>query len=280
MPVQKNTIMILKTFNRKMKKSLGQRGLKKTAERCLLMPLYYLRSFKRSLSPSQRRRLHSEKQFDSQFGIDTWLGRNPGWMAEIDSPNWKYGRGYHPAPSESLTLRLRDLGILYEDFIFIDLGSGKGRSLFLASAFPFLEIIGVEYSRHLHDIAEKNIKNFQSQAQKCYNISSVCTDAANFSLPQRPAVIYFYDPFGEPVMRQVVDQIHESLKSFPRKLFIIYFNPVFAEMFEESIVFFRRTYGSEFLNYWRRTLQGNKDVNEFATDELDDKRFVVYESKE
>ncbi len=91
-------------------------------------------------------------------------------------------------------------------------------------------------------------------------------------------VYYFYDPFGEAVMRPVVDNIFRRLGSYGKKCYVVYFNPVFAEYFEESDLFRRIAQGSEFENYWSRTRNGNKDANEFISELKDAERYVVYES--
>jgi len=46
----------------------------------------------------------------------------------------------------------------FHDFIFIDLGSGKGRTLLMASDYPFRRIVGVELLLALHQIAQENLE--------------------------------------------------------------------------------------------------------------------------
>jgi hypothetical protein len=58
----------------------------------------------------------------------------------------------------------------------------------------------------------------------------------------------------------------------------VYFNPVFAEYFENNARFRRISAGTEFENYWSRTSSGNKDANEFTSELKDAERYVVYES--
>ncbi len=49
---------------------------------------------------------------------------------------------------------------MLQDFTFIDLGSGKGRVLLMASEYPFQKIIGVEFMPELHRAAQKNIAGY------------------------------------------------------------------------------------------------------------------------
>lgn len=266
------------TLQRKITKSLTQRGLLTTIVRCVTRPARWLVDYGQWMSPTFRRIRREHARWDALHRVDTAPGNQAGWMADIDSENWSHGRGYHPAPSESLIARLAELGIDYRDYIFIDFGSGKGRSLFAASNFPFAKVIGVEFNRFLHDTAVMNTTTYQSDKQLCFDIEPVHADAIAFEIPNHPMVYYFYDPFAAPVMRPVVDNILRKLKENGQKCYVIYFNPVFAEYFEESYLFRRIAEGSEFEKYWNRTRLGNKDANEFTSEVKDAERYVVYES--
>ena len=113
------------------------------------------------------------------------------------------------------------LDIRFEDFVFIDYGSGKGRALLLASEFPFKRIIGVEFSETLHEIARANIATYKSSTQRCRSIESVWMDAAEYDLPDDPLVLYFYNPFLEPLMQDVVDRVQASIASRPRPVYAV-----------------------------------------------------------
>ncbi|QDT37699.1 class I SAM-dependent methyltransferase [Stratiformator vulcanicus] len=64
---------------------------------------------------------------------------------------------YNPTTASQFGSILESLPIDYEQFSFVDLGSGKGRVLLMASEFPFREVVGVELSSQLHEIAANNI---------------------------------------------------------------------------------------------------------------------------
>ena len=48
------------------------------------------------------------------------------------------------------------------DLTFIDLGSGKGRAVLLASLYPFRRLIGVEFSPELTEVARLNVQAVSS----------------------------------------------------------------------------------------------------------------------
>jgi len=51
------------------------------------------------------------------------------------------------------------------DFTFIDLGSGKGRVLLMASDYPFKRIIGVEFMPELHRAAQENVREYTERTK-------------------------------------------------------------------------------------------------------------------
>ena len=86
-------------------------------------------------------------------------------------------------------------------FTFIDLGSGKGRTLLMASDYPFQRIIGVELLDELNHIAKQNIATYHSEKQQCFNIETYCGDARAFQFPQEPLVLYLFNPFPDYVLQ-------------------------------------------------------------------------------
>lgn len=232
----------LQTLNRKLNKSLQQRGVAATAGLCLVKPLRFAWDYF-SLSPERRAYREEELEFDRIHGVETRRDFDLGWMASIQSRNWKYGAGYGPAPLQSVLATLDILSIRYQDFVFIDYGSGKGRTILIASHFPFKRVIGVEYSAHLHTIAEQNIRVYKNPEQRCPHIESVCLDAAEYQLPPDPAVLFFYHPFDLPVFSKVVAHLEQSLTETPRQVYVVYFEPRCAELFTQN-VFFREILSS------------------------------------
>ena len=59
-------------------------------------------------------------------------------------------------------------------------------------------------------------------------------DASMYSIPDSMTVIFFFNPFGPQTMKQVVGNILESLVRAPRKIWVIYQNPVNENIFIQS----------------------------------------------
>ncbi len=202
----------------------------KTAWRCLLGPWQWLNEYReiRNQYPS----LAVPHEFDVTHGIETST-RVHLTDLQIDNPNWISSTGYGPTRPEIFHEVLSAFSIRYEDFIFIDLGSGKGRVLLLASDYPFRKIIGVEFSSHLHDIAQDNIRRYRKGTQKCRDITSVCMDFTEFQLPMGPLVLFFYNPASSEVMATMATNIARCLMEHERPIFIIYVTPMY-DVFESG----------------------------------------------
>ncbi len=251
-PPPPGPMLILQTVQRKLNRSLHQRGVGGTLRRALAAPGRYIVDRLRRVTPSGRRAEREERAYDRLHGVDTYQDDDLGWMAKIQSPNWKHGAAYQPAPADVVTNTLATLAIPYEEFVFIDFGSGKGRPLLLAAQFPFKRIIGVEYSPDLHATALENIAAFSHSDRQCDDIEAVCQDATDFAIPPDPGVYFFHHPFDEPVFRTVVQRMEISLAESPRRALVIYYDPRCRDLFERSNVFERREMSNE------EALQGSR----------------------
>jgi hypothetical protein len=213
---------VLKTVIPRIKKSLREKGIAKSIRRGFLLPIHLLREYRaaKSLHPSAE-----ISEFDRTHGVETG-GKFDDWTylsdLEIPSPNWIEGNDYLPIEPERFDRVLASLDIRFEEFTFIDFGSGMGRALLLASDFPFREIIGLEFAHELHRAAETNISRYRSPTQKCNNIRSINIDFADFELPQRPLVLFFFDPCRGRVLQEVTQRIQQSITAHRRPVYILY----------------------------------------------------------
>jgi hypothetical protein len=48
--------------------------------------------------------------------------------------------------------------------------------------------------------------------QRCRDIELVTADVVDYELPLDPRVLYFYNPFGELVLRKVPDNVRASVE--------------------------------------------------------------------
>lgn len=196
------------SFFHKIRRKFGERGLAGT--------LHY--SAMRLVDVCQ------EALFDLRHNVDT---------AGVTLPAASGGEGYKGSLPNLVRASLERLPVRYEDFTFIDFGSGKGRTLLVAARFPFRGIIGVEFCEELNRIAQENIKRYRGR-RRCSDARSVCADAREFPIPDGPLVVYLFNPFREPVLRAVVENLRGSLLRNPRPLLLVYLRPLWAGALEES----------------------------------------------
>jgi Histone methylation protein DOT1 len=165
-----------------------------------------------------------QRDFDKRFGVNT-AGITDLSAFSIKHANWVWGARYGPSSEEFVVSLLRKLELDYRCYTFVDYGSGKGAVLLYATRFPFLEIIGIEFSRELHDMALDNIRHFRDRGLCNTPIRSICADVTTFQLPLTPLVLYFWNPFGPPVLKNALANIESSLRLKPRPIYLIYAYP-------------------------------------------------------
>jgi hypothetical protein len=216
---------LLKTVIPRFTRSLKERGIAGTLLRSPLIPISLVREY---ILAKRLERTPEHSEFDRKYGVNT-DGEFSGWTylsdLDIPSPNWIYGRNYAGIEPERFFAIFDDLGIRFEEFTFIDFGSGKGRALLMASEFPFKKIVGIEFSPQLNAIAQQNIVRYSSPTQQCRQIETVQMDFAQYFLPPEPLVLFFYDPCEARVLEQVLANLRASWQKTPRPIYLIYVAP-------------------------------------------------------
>jgi hypothetical protein len=159
--------------------------------------------------------------FDRKHNVQT-SGKMPLNMMQIKSANLSDATWYEPVSTLAFKQLMKELKIDFEDYYFIDFGSGKGRALFLASDFPFKKIIGVEFSPVLHNACLSNIKSYRSPRQRCFELESVNGDVVDFVMPPIKSVYFFYSPFKASVFSKVIDNLRLSLAGHPRSVYLLF----------------------------------------------------------
>ncbi|TKT74898.1 class I SAM-dependent methyltransferase [Aquamicrobium sp. LC103] len=169
--------------------------------------------------------------FDAEFGTDT-QEIVPLWRLDIDSPFRAQGVRYEASDPEVVRKTLDSLPIRHEDFTFVDLGSGKGRTLLVASEYPFRRVLGVEFSPELCDIARENFRRYVGPRVRCADVMSVCADAADWPPPRGNLVFFLFNPFGKDVFERVIAGLASSLGEEDRTVYLIYCNAVHAGLLD------------------------------------------------
>jgi SAM-dependent methyltransferase len=168
-------------------------------------------------------------RFDREHGVDT-AGILSQRVLAVPSPSAPHAIRYRPTTPGAFKQMMTAIPTDLSRFSFVDFGSGKGRVLLLASHLPFREVIGVEFSAKLHRIAERNIASYRATKPILSKPRAVEADATKFDLPNGPLVLYFYNPFGAPILQQVL----RRAEVHPAPIFAVYNHPVWRKLFDRS----------------------------------------------
>ena len=203
------------------------------ATRQLLVAVW---EFVRDSTPERRRQRYGDADYDWEHRVNT-TSAAVGWrdrlLGVFHSP-------YQPTESilfhEMLDALNEQTHLDFRDFVFLDLGSGKGRTLLMASDYPFRRIVGVELLPALHQAGQENLSKYRGESQKCFALESICADATDFLFPDEPMILYLFNPFPEAGLRRVIAKLERSLLANPRSVHVLYHNPVLEHVLSESAV--------------------------------------------
>jgi len=201
------------------------------ATRQLLTALW---EFARDSTAERQRQRYGDTDYDWEHRVNT-TSAAVGWRERLLGV---FHSPYQPTESalfrEMLEALLQQSHLHFDDFVFIDLGSGKGRTLLMASDYPFRSILGVELLSALHQSAQENLSKYRGESQKCFALESICADATQFPFPDEPIVLYLFNPFPESGLRRMIANLERSLKAHPRVVYVLYHNPLLEQVLSRS----------------------------------------------
>jgi len=170
--------------------------------------------------------------FDRRYGTDT-SALVETFELGLAGPNADKAVRYEPAHVSDVERALAALDVDPSRFTLVDLGSGKGRTLLVASRRAFKRLVGVELAPALHAVAVENVRRWKAAGQPG-EFSLECLDAARFEPPSGDLVYYLFNPFGRPVLEQVMQRLVDALAAQPREVRIIYVFPAHRAVIEAT----------------------------------------------
>ncbi len=196
--------------------------------------------------------------FDTAHGTDT-----SGFVSPEELPTSAAAREhavfYAGSQPSILRAALSALPAL-DDYTFFDFGCGKGRALLVASEFPFKDVVGVELSRDLAEIARRNAGIVAKRFPQRTPVRVIVGDATLTALPQGDLVLYLYHPFAPELVAKVVAQVEAALTVPNRVVYVVYYNPVAGHLFDAS---------PKLNRFFARTLAYSVDERGFGPDNSD-----------
>ena len=124
----------------------------------------------------------------------------------------------------------------------------------MAAHHGFKKLTGIDFSKELCEAAKANLE-VTKQRIPGMDFSVIHNDAFYFEIPADADCIFFFNPFDETIMSGVVENILESLQNHPRRLSIIYVNPLHKEYFIQAG--FTETWYSKKMKYLEVSVLSN-----------------------
>lgn len=110
----------------------------------------------------------------------------------------------------------------------LDVGCGKGVVLKEAASYPFTEIAGIEIQPKLAHRANQNFRRLGLQKR----LTCLEADAVSFEDYGKYDTFFFFNPFSEIILEQVLDKIKDQRKN--RVTTVIYHNPLYGKKILEQ----------------------------------------------
>jgi hypothetical protein len=212
----------------KLRWSLKHRGLAGTMQAAV-------KGVGRALQPKQALPPHP---FDVEHGTETG-GLIPGGDLASGHANDRYIEGYAAVPPS----RFRNILARWQasnpphalaEYIFVDLGCGKGRAVLLASELGFREVIGVELNPVLAATARANAGLWFDAGKARCPIRIEQGDATEFAWPDGPCLAFLFNPFGAAVMQRLGERMVEQFRYREVDLDVLYYKPEQTAAFAEA----------------------------------------------
>jgi SAM-dependent methyltransferase len=220
---------LLSTMGRYWKESLACCGFLPAARSFANL----IREFLWESTPAQRRRRYGDAEYDWDYRVDT-TSATVGWRERLIG---QFHSAYQPTEPALFKEMMASLKIDFQEFTFVDIGSGKGRVLLMAADYPFRRILGIELLPALHRVAQENLSAYKSDSQQCFALETVCGDAREFIFPAEPVLLYLFNPLPELALIEVMANLDRSLRQFPRVAYLLYHNPLLEHVLAKHPAF-------------------------------------------
>ena len=206
----------------------------------------FLKLFQRSLNSIKekglKRTFQSFVSFIEDFIYDKRYGLNTRKIIEAEDlyktdDEINQNNRYQATRLRHFRVLMKELS-LPENSVFVDVGSGKGKVLLMATIYNFKRIVGIELSSKLNKIAKSNILIYNKRVKNNIPIELKELNVLDYTFEGDENIIYLYNPFSSEILEQFCEQLFISLKLNPRKIWLIFnnFNNYNDSIVKESLV--------------------------------------------
>ena len=107
-------------------------------------------------------------------------------------------------------------------FCFYDIGSGKGKILFMACKLNFFKIIGIENNKTLYNISIKNKKKLGIKITKNIKIKNTSCFDYDYNLYKKNLIFYMFNPLDKNSTIKFVKFLRKYKKIKSKKIYLIF----------------------------------------------------------
>jgi predicted RNA methylase len=126
--------------------------------------------------------------------------------------------------------RILDRLRLTSDDIFVDMGCGKGRVVFVAAIRNIKKAVGIELDEKLFGAARDNLRTIKLPHSP---VEFINADAATFDITEG-TIFYFYHPFGYRTTMAVLEKIKKYALAKHQSVRIVIMSSSFPDVFQEQ----------------------------------------------
>ncbi len=165
-------------------------------------------------------------KFFENYKYEEFLGIESTEIVYNNRYNDDYYR-YEPTSYSGLICAFDEL----EDSItkydrLVDFGCGKGRVLFYVNQRFQCEVCGIEVDEALYELALDNRAYYNTRFRDTMErIEIVHGKAEEYVIKPEDNIFYFFNPFEINIFEKVIDNILESTKAHPRRIFVMMYYP-------------------------------------------------------
>jgi hypothetical protein len=160
------------------------------------------------------------EEFDRRHGTETcgraWV--HCGEQAEPGDATF----GYAPINQDFFREILRAIPDDLTRLTFVDVGSGKGAGLMLASEFGFRRIVGVELNAELVGISARNAEAYRRSTGREFQPEIVQADFMAWPLPAEETLFFLNNPFPVGLSLLALRRLEEDLERRPRASLLVF----------------------------------------------------------